>query len=281
MPRPLALNNGAVGELNLPLRLATYTVATLPAASSHTDALCWVSDAPGGRALCQSDGTDWFNVRTGVTVTNKIVFGAMVGGSGTSAATGATTSSVTTTTGSTFLVVVAAFGPSAPTITISDSKSNTYTIVGSAIRNATDGTTLATYLCVGGTGGSGHTFTVNTNNNHYCAIAAVEIKGTTGVVDGTPGTATSNSAAITTSTVTTTNAKDAVIGVCALDASAFPAPATAINLTLLGTVPGTAANLGVGISYELQSATVTKSAQFAGGGTTVNMCAQVFAIKSA
>lgn len=42
-----------------PVRLAVYTVATLPAAASYTWGLIAVSDGTGNKRLAISDGTNW------------------------------------------------------------------------------------------------------------------------------------------------------------------------------------------------------------------------------
>lgn len=50
------------------LQLASFTVGTLPSASTFVTGIIIVSDATGGPALCFSDGTNWISVKTGVPV---------------------------------------------------------------------------------------------------------------------------------------------------------------------------------------------------------------------
>lgn len=266
---------------NVPVRLPADPSTNLQAATKqYVDARATI-DGGSFADVYLGTGTNFDGGGFAATPAgNNISFFQTATGTGTSTANGASTGSINTTTGSTFLVIVSTYGSSAPTITITDNKSNSYSVAVAAARNTSDGMTLAAYICVGGTGGTGHTFTLSTNNNNYCAILAVEVKGTTGVIDGTPKTATASGASISTAALTTTNAYDALIGICSLDASAFPAPANATNMTLLATVPGTANNTGLGISYELESAVATKGASFTGGGTTVYMCAATFALES-
>lgn len=45
-----------------PLTLATYTVATVPAAADHTGAIIYVSNETGGAVPAFSDGTNWRRV---------------------------------------------------------------------------------------------------------------------------------------------------------------------------------------------------------------------------
>jgi hypothetical protein len=47
-------------EATLPLKLKTYTVATLPSAATHTGCIIFVSDGSDGTAcICVSNGTNW------------------------------------------------------------------------------------------------------------------------------------------------------------------------------------------------------------------------------
>lgn len=217
-------------------------------------------------------------------ITNHIAFLQVATGTGgASPNVGATSAGLTTVTGHTFLVLVSTYGSSAPTISLTDNKSNTYTAVGAAIRNATDGMTIRAYVCIGGTGGAGHVWTLSTSAtaNNYCAIMAIELSGVASVDASAQVSTTANAASITTGSFTPTNTNTAVIGICGVDASAFPAPAAATGaLTLYSTVPGTAQNTGLGLSYQLLTSAAAKTAGFTGGGTTVGMCAGIFALKS-
>lgn len=53
----------ATKAMTAPLRLASYTVATLPTASLYTGALIHVSDETGGAVTAFSDGTNWRRVQ--------------------------------------------------------------------------------------------------------------------------------------------------------------------------------------------------------------------------
>ena len=46
-----------------PMFLKSYTVATLPSASSYETAIIYVSDETGGATLAFSDGTNWRRVQ--------------------------------------------------------------------------------------------------------------------------------------------------------------------------------------------------------------------------
>lgn len=51
-----------------PVKLPSYTVATLPTASQYTRAQIWVSDETGGASPAYSDGTNWKRYSDGATV---------------------------------------------------------------------------------------------------------------------------------------------------------------------------------------------------------------------
>jgi hypothetical protein len=58
--------NAALNDVN---RLESYTVATLPAAASHTGKLVYVSNgAAGSPCLAYSNGTSWLRSLLGVAV---------------------------------------------------------------------------------------------------------------------------------------------------------------------------------------------------------------------
>ena len=87
--------------------------------------------------------------------------------------TSVTTSSITTSaTGSTFVLLI---GVTATLNTISDSKSNSYTTIGSNT-SAWGVTNIRAYV-TNGTGGASHTFTVTTTGGACISIIAIEITG--------------------------------------------------------------------------------------------------------
>ena len=60
--------NGAVTTdgaevMTRPLRVATYTVLTLPSAATYAQGIIYVSNEAGGATLAFSDGTNWRRVQ--------------------------------------------------------------------------------------------------------------------------------------------------------------------------------------------------------------------------
>ena len=100
-------------------------------------------------------------------------------GNGGAGANFTTSSSTTTASGSGFIVAAqientVSFSATA----ITDSKSNTYTQIGSTISQT--GQKSAWFVCDNGTGGSSHTWTVNTTGTNYITAYVVEITTTNG-----------------------------------------------------------------------------------------------------
>lgn len=210
---------------------------------------------------------------------NNITVANHAGGGGTSSTTTATTSSITSTTGNTFLVGVCGFGSSVPTPSVTDNKGNTYTQIGTLNRNATDTIAIAVFICVGGTGGAGHTFTGTMTGNNYVGVLALEIAGTTGVQDGNAHANTSGTS-FTSGNITTTNANDTLFGFCMNDANTYPQGVTASNGSLIQSVNCTANNLGIGASSLALTATGTNAMTFSGAPNSVYGGVTAVALKS-
>lgn len=86
-----------------------------------------------------------------------------------------TTSSVATAaSGSSFVAFARAIIGSITSV--SDNKSNSYSLIGS-IFDAGSGIETAAYQCTNGAGGAGHTWTLNKNTANYGRIAAIEVTG--------------------------------------------------------------------------------------------------------
>ncbi len=139
-----------------------------------------------------------------------------------------TSNAVTTTggSGSVFLVFCmwddasgANFG------TISDSKTNTYTIVGSEVTGNSIHSRV--YKCEGGTGGSSHTFTYTNSGgtgSKYLGIAVVELTGcaTSSAVDKNAQIQDTSSPFSSGATATTTAANEMLVGFGGGDSGSNP-----------------------------------------------------------
>jgi hypothetical protein len=66
---PRTLTNAAVSTTGSPLKLLTYTVATVPAAASYARCLIYVSNgAAGSPVVAFSNGTNWLRADTNAAV---------------------------------------------------------------------------------------------------------------------------------------------------------------------------------------------------------------------
>jgi hypothetical protein len=129
----------------------------------------------------------------------------------------------TAATGSYFVVVVRAYSPSANTIT--DTFSNTWTLLGSIANGST-----TTYVYLGAAsgggpaaGGSTHRPTISKATGDTAAVSFFEVTGaaSSSVQDGTLASVLDSSSPFN-QTITTTNATDLVIGIGASNSAANP-----------------------------------------------------------
>jgi hypothetical protein len=115
----------------------------------------------------------------------------LIGARGTTATATVTTTGGTSTGGSgSIFQIYVSFDPGVTISSVADSKSNSYSLVGSVV---TGRAKLARYRCVGGTGGASHTATVNFSGNSFAVAHLIEVTGA----------ATSSAADISTSAVDT------------------------------------------------------------------------------
>ncbi len=63
------ITGNVTGNVTGTIQLTTSTVAGLPAASTNTRRLYYVSNAAGGPTIVFSNGTNWIDLMTGTTVT--------------------------------------------------------------------------------------------------------------------------------------------------------------------------------------------------------------------
>lgn len=66
-PAPAVPLDGSAGMTG-PLKLMSYTLATLPSVTTYNKYLIVVTDASAGPALCISNGTNWIDIRTNAAV---------------------------------------------------------------------------------------------------------------------------------------------------------------------------------------------------------------------
>ena len=155
-----------------------------------------------------------------------IAIGASVYTTGSYSGTTLTSAAQTTqATGSTFVIGAYCYTASV-TFTMSDSKSNAYSLLGSQQNNTSDGISLAWYACVNGAGGSGHTFNIDCSVHTALFWYGIEIVGgglTSGIVDQTYGN-TGFLGNPTPGPVTTTQANELIL-------SLFTNNGTAITIT--------------------------------------------------
>jgi hypothetical protein len=108
--------------------------------------------------------------------------GISVNGSTASGTTVTTASATSAASGSTFLIGVSIDNPSTMS-TPTDSKGNTYTLVGVEINSAAGLFKSAVYKCENGVGGAGHTASVAITPANTISLHLFEVDGGTPIVD--------------------------------------------------------------------------------------------------
>jgi hypothetical protein len=212
---------------------------------------------------------------------NKITFGitASAHGASSSSKTCTTTAATTGSTGSDFFVVATWYNSTTAPV-ISDSKSNTWTQVGTNVYNSTDQTGMAVFRCLNGTGGSSHTFTMTSGAGTYVSMCVIELKNTNHTIDQThQGTAAAGTTA-NSGNITTTNANDCLLGFCYLDSESSSQALSATTLSLKVSVSYGSTYLGCGISAQNVTATTTQQASFSGSPNASYMGALITSVES-
>lgn len=177
-----------------------------------------------------------------------------------------TTSGVTTTAGSTFVIVCSC--GAGTSMTPSDSKGNTYTLIDNQVVN---GGNISAWYSANGTGGSGHTASATLSGSDFPVLHFIELAGaaTTAPLDsgagvfltdsdGGPFTVTSNTLAQADSLVLTWAESDAA------GAQSYGASGYTVSAETDGDNYWTH-----GIGYKVVSATTAQSATWTGIGGSV------------
>lgn len=131
-----------------------------------------------------------------------------------------------TTTGNSIVVFTAVYDPQfAPTHTVTDSKSNTYTRVASRIEFGSS-LYISQYVCHNATGGASHTvtFTTNGGSGSIASIIAYEVSGS-GTLS-TDASATNNSSGTSASVTVTSTAAGLLLAMVSHNASGTITPTT-------------------------------------------------------
>jgi hypothetical protein len=186
-------------------------------------------------------------------------------------ATSITTAAVTTAaTGSSFLIGASIIGV---TPAVSDSKSNTYTLIGSTFSKG--GQVCGLYLCTNGAGGSGHTAIVS-GGALYNAVFFLEVTGgaLASLVDQIPATQwnddTSSPFTSNATSATTQAAEMCVAFTLTVSSSGTETLNWSANSYTQQTALGNANAITGGIATKVVSATGTQQTSFtsSGAGTT-------------
>lgn len=120
---------------------------------------------------------------------------------------GGTSDALTTAASGSTFVVALVFYNDQTSVSIADSKSNTYTHIGSLTASGSGAGSVDLWYCQNGTGGSSHTWTPTFDGFNPCLVLVVEVLGaaTSGVLDQTTAWLYDASSPFTSNTTGTTS----------------------------------------------------------------------------
>lgn len=136
----------------------------------------------------------------------------------------------TTTTGSTFVIAVS-FDAGSDVSTVSDSKSNTYTQIGTTL--SSDGAKKALYRCENGTGGASHTATVTFTGSSFGTIYFIEVTGAAAASFDQTAQGTDAASPFTVTTPTLSQADEVIVTLIGNGAGNNPMSYASSNTTVL------------------------------------------------
>lgn len=199
---------------------------------------------------------------------------ALVGARGTSSGSSVSTTAGTSTggVGSVFLLLVS-FDPGTNISTVSDSKGNTYSLIGSVVTAGT--AKLAAYICEGGTGGASHTGSMTFSGSAFPTLHLLEV---TVAATSTPldiAVSGSDSATpYTLSSGTLAQAAEAVIAMCEINAVGNVGSYSVTGgFTILSEEPDADNYWTSGVAAQITAATTAVTASFTrtnGGAATLS-----------
>lgn len=184
-----------------------------------------------------------------------------------SSSSGATTGAIDTT-GADLIVIGASYGAST-TITVSDSKGNTWTPL-TAQANASHKNQL--YYCQAPTVGSGHTFTIS-GTNSYGGITVLAISGSTASpFDQQNGAAAAATGSIATGSITPSSDNELIVTAASFEFVGTPTVDSSFTqLEVAAYTPG--ATYGCVLGYQIQTTATARNPTWTFGGA--GFCAAV------
>lgn len=204
--------------------------------------------------------------------------GAFTGG-----ATSVTTTGITTSASGSSFIIYVSYVSGFSVSSIADSKSNSYTLVASALTGWLSATNSAIYLCTNCTGGSGHTATLNLSGSTQAEIYLVEVTGgaTASLVDATPSTFWNDDTAspFTSNSLTSSNANDLLLAFTNTNGNTTDTFTWGNSFTQV-TADGNPAHFTGGVAKRVVSSTGTYNSTFTSSGGTSEAASALISLKA-
>lgn len=178
------------------------------------------------------------------------------------------------TTGATLAILGVAYYNLIGAITLSDSKSNTYT---PRTEYSNTGYTARIYYCASPTVGSGHTFTLSGNSTYACLFAAAFSGAHATPYDQENGNTSGSGATLQPGSITPTEDNELIITVAA--GNVTPADPTSINggYTITGHFANSVNNVAGGMAYVIQTTAAATNPTWTYTGDAPNVSAAAIA----
>lgn len=180
----------------------------------------------------------------------------------------------TTTTGSTFIVCLS-FDNGVTVSSVTDSKSNTYTLIGSAQVSAGVTHKKALYRCENGTGGASHTATAAFSGDPAGTIYLVEVTGAATASFDQTAQGTDTESPYTLTLPTLSQADEVIVTLFGTQSGGTLSYASS-NTTLIGTESNGDAYWSSCVSKVVVSSTSAFSPSFTGGNIDTALIAGTF-----
>jgi hypothetical protein len=172
-----------------------------------------------------------------------------------------------TVAGQLVVVFVSVFNTTISSVT--DNKSNTYTLAGTTI--TAGNSRVAIYYSFITTGGSGHTCTANFGASDDCCIVTASFDNSSGSADGSSIGQTATGSTATSGNMTPSTTTDLLVGAVTYDGSGNTTSATS-GWTLISKSDVTAAAQPLGAEYRILSSSSAIGASFDFTGSFTYAC---------
>lgn len=178
----------------------------------------------------------------------------LVGSRGTSSGSTVSTTAGTSTASGSHFVLAISWDATQTISSVSDSKSNTYSAIGSAQSDGNGGLSQF-YVCYNGTGGASHSATVNFSGTAFPVAHLIEVTGASASPQDQANQTLDSSSPFTITTGTLAQAAELILTVCACNQNSGAGSYSSSNATILSQETNTASFWTSAVGYIITAST--------------------------